>query len=489
MPRLVRWLWAALMLVLPISSLPLIARTLGVQSVAAFSVIFLFILFIIWFIPHLWRGGRWPLATVPILAFVVVALIATFGSFFIEIPTFRDFSHWRTAIENLVTLGVGISTYLMVSAWPVEKQDFDHLLRWLNYGGALIILWSGIQAYYAFVAGSYPGWLETAQNWISSSGLLYPRRVTGLAFEPSWLAHMLNLIYLPWWLAATLNKTSAHSFRIWRLSLENLLLVGGIAVLFSSYSRVGWLAFLMVAAFIILNLNLRLIAWLRDVITRKWPRPFWQAASKTLLPVLISIGLVGVYAGMFLGAGYGLSKLDPRMAQLFDVKTLKEEGVLMFSSRLVFAERLVFWQTGYEIFNDHPVLGVGLGNSGYFFPEKMVAFGYGLTEINQMLFEYSYLPNTKSLWTRLAAETGLIGLGLFLTWMLIQYACARALTRSSDRKYRALGWFGQFVLVAMLIEGFSTDTFALPYFWLALGILTAGFTAWMNTKDQVELAE
>ena len=488
MPRLVRWLWAALMLALPFSSFPLISRTLGVQSVAALSVVFLLFLFIVWFVPHLWRGGRLPLATVPILAFVLVGFIATFGAFFIDMPAFRDFSRWRTLAENLVTLGVGVSAYLIASSWPAGKKDFDHLLRWLNFGGILIILWSGVQAYFAFFEGAYPAWLETAQRWISSSGLLYPRRVTGLAFEPSWLAHMLNLIYLPWWLAATLNNSSAHTFRIWRISLENLLLVGGIAVLFATYSRVGWLAFLMVAAFMILNLNLRLIGWLRDVITRKWSRPLWQTAGKTALPVLLSIGLVGVYAGMFLGAGFGLSKLDPRMAQLFDVKTLKEEGVLMFSSRLVFAERLVFWQTGYEIFNDHPVLGVGLGNAGYFFPEKMVSFGYGLTEISQMLYENSYLPNTKSLWARLAAETGLVGLGLFLTWMVIQYSCARALTKARDRQFRALGWFGQFVLIALLIEGFSVDTFALPYFWLALGMATAGFTVWVNSTDSAEPA-
>jgi len=58
MPRLVRWLWAALMLALPFSSFPLISRTLGVQSVAALSVVFLLLLFIVWFVPHLWRGGR-----------------------------------------------------------------------------------------------------------------------------------------------------------------------------------------------------------------------------------------------------------------------------------------------------------------------------------------------------------------------------------------------------------------------------------------------
>ncbi len=479
MQRLVRWTWAALMLLLPISSFPLISRGLGVQSVAALSIVFLFILLVIWFIPYLIRGRRLPLATLPILIFAAVALIATLAAFFIEIPAFREFTRWRTAVENLVTLGIGLSAYLIASSWPVNKADFNHLLRWLNYGGLVIILWSAIQAYFTFIAGGYPGWLEKMQSLLSASGLLYYRRVTGLAFEPSWLAHMLNMIYLPWWLAATLRKTSAHSFRILHVSFENLLLAGGAATLFASYSRVGWLAFLLVIAYIILDLNLRLVGWLRGSITRRWSRPFWQIVGKTALPILLFMGLIGVYLGMFLSAGYGLSKLDPRMAQLFDVKTLKEEGVMMFANRLVFAERLVFWQTGYEIFNDHPVLGVGIGNAGYFFPEKMGAFGYALTEVGQLLYESPGLPNTKALWTRMAAETGLAGLATFITWLIVLWTCARGLGTSPDRLHRALGSFGQFVLVALLIEGFSVDTFALPYFWLALGIMTAGFQHWV----------
>lgn len=483
MQRLERWLWAVAMLALPVSSLPLISRGFGVQSVAALSVVILLFLFIIWFIPYVLRGGRLPLAAVPILAFVVIALIASFGSFFIDVPSFRDISRWGSTLRNLVTLGVGISVYLMASSWPKSAQDLKFLVRWLNLGGLILILWSAAQGYYAFIVGDYPGWMGTIQSAISSSGILYYRRVAGLAFEPSWLAHMLNTIYLPWWLAATLRRESAFTFRLLKLSAENLLLVGGIGVLIASYSRVGWLAFLLVVAFIILDLSLRLVVWLRGLITRHWSSRILQAVGKTILPIVLFIGLIGVYLGMFLSAGYSLSRLDPRMKQLFDIKTLREEGVMMFANRLVFAERVVFWQTGYEIFNDHPVLGVGIGNAGYFFPQKMVAFGYGLTEVSQLLYENTSLPNTKALWSRLAAETGVIGLAAFFTWLVGLWVVGRALAKSTERIHRAMGWFGQFVLVALLIEGFSVDTFALPYFWLSLGLMTAAFQHWHNTES------
>jgi len=484
LPRIIRWLWAGMMLALPVSSFPLIASTFGVQSVAALSIVFLFILFVIWFIPYLLRGGKLPQAAVPILAFVLVALVASFGSFFLPIPNFRNIPRWGNLIQNLITLGVGVSAYLLVSAWLKEKSDIKFLLRWLNYGGLIIILWSGVQAYFAFIQGGYPAWMEKAQTVISSSSLLYVKRVTGLAFEPSWLAHQLNMIFLPWWLAASLHRSSAHRFRIWVFSLENLLLVGGLLMLALSYSRIGWLAFLVVIAYLILLLSLRLVGWLQGLITQKWEKRHWKLVGKTVLPVWLFIGVIGLYLGMFLGAGYSLSRLDPRMKQLFDIKTLKEEGVMMFANRLVFAERIVFWQTGYDVFNDYPVLGVGIGNSGYYFPEKMPAFGYGLTEVSQLLFEQTSLPNSKSLWTRLASETGLVGLACFFTWLFVNWRTARFLKHDRSRFIQAIGLFGEIVVVAMVIEGFSVDTFALPYFWLSLGILTAAFTIWVNGSDQ-----
>jgi hypothetical protein len=38
---------------------------------------------------------------------------------------------------------------------------------------------------------------------------------------------------------------------------------------------------------------------------------------------------------------------------------------------------------------------------------------------------------------------------------------------------RTLGWMGVFVILSFLAEGFSVDSFALPYLWFALGLLTA----------------
>jgi hypothetical protein len=44
---------------------------------------------------------------------------------------------------------------------------------------------------------------------------------------------------------------------------------------------------------------------------------------------------------------------------------------------------------------------------------------------------------------------------------------------SGEPLLRTVGLAGQIVLVAFLAEGFSVDTFALPYLWISLGIISA----------------
>jgi O-antigen ligase len=88
-------------------------------------------------------------------------------------------------------------------------------------------------------------------------------------------------------------------------------------------------------------------------------------------------------------------------------------------------------------------------------------------------FRLSTIPNIKSLWIRLLAETGIVGFSSFLTWCLVVFRSAWSIRLNKSHLFKMVGWFGLFVLIAFIIEGFSTDTFALPYLWLSLGIVSA----------------
>jgi hypothetical protein len=76
----------------------------------------------------------------------------------------------------------------------------------------------------------------------------------------------------------------------------------------------------------------------------------------------------------------------------------------------------------------------------------------------------------------LRSETGLIGFSLFCTWFYILWRGAKHLERQTSRELRLFGWMAFFVIVAFLAEGFSVDSFAIPYLWVSLGIVTAAST-------------
>jgi O-antigen ligase len=128
---------------------------------------------------------------------------------------------------------------------------------------------------------------------------------------------------------------------------------------------------------------------------------------------------------------------------------------------------------GWNVFNLHPILGVGLGNAGFFFQRQLPSYGWSLPEVMDAYYRTAELPNIKSLWVRLLAETGIVGFSSFIAWFYVLFRLSWLIRLSKNPLFRMIGWSGLFVLVAYIIEGFSTDTFALPYLWVSLGIVSA----------------
>jgi O-antigen ligase len=227
-------------------------------------------------------------------------------------------------------------------------------------------------------------------------------------------------------------------------------------------------AFLLMLGYLFLSANAALVRKVEGRFLRKYGEK-----ARRMLVVGITLALILMYVLLIAGAAFGLSRIDPRMASLFDLSTLQQEGILAYTNRMFFAERVVFWQAGWKVFNEHPIIGVGLGNAGYHFPETMSDYGLRLIEVNDLLSKSASLPNTKSLWVRLLAETGIVGFALFITWLFVLWAGTGRLRQSTHPVQRIVALAARFVLLGLLIEGFSVDTFALPYFWVTFGLLTA----------------
>jgi hypothetical protein len=469
--RIIQWTWILLVLSLPITSQPFVAKFARTGSVAPVAGIFLGLIFIFWFVPHIIKRGEIPKQTIPILVFTLWAVIVTLTAFFRENPPYKDINLMSSVLKGLITLLIGVTFYLVTSSYIRNISILKLTLRMVNWGGLVIILWSFFQVTVNLILGDYPHWMDAIQSFFST-GVLVLGRATGLALEPSWLAHQLNMLYLPYWLAAAACRFTAHSFKLWKFHFEDVLLVFGAATLMVSFSRVGMLAFLLMAAFIFIRINIQIIKKVEERIFRKASSP-----SKGVL-FLFRIGFIFLLAIFYSAVIYAIAltfiRFDPRMAGLFQFAQGERDPVLHYANSLKFGERLVYWLAAWKIFGDFPWLGVGLGIAGYYFPTSIVAYGWSLVEVKKLFFHSANLLNIKSLWFRLLAETGIIGFSIFFSWLFIILISSIKMVLENDMFIKVIGLTGILMMIGFCIEGFSIDSFAMPYLWFSAGIVTAG---------------
>jgi hypothetical protein len=472
--------WAATILLLPITSLPLLSRLAGHTAVAPASLIPFAWIVLFWFTFYVIKKGTLPRESIPFLLFVSIAVIASALAFFLNPPPFKDKSIAGEETSAILTLLIGAAFYLVTAGWLVKSQSkVLFTLKLVDLSGLILLFWAALQGFYIYLFQSrYPTALVELQRIVSTRDLFFGR-IAAFAFEPSWLAQQLNLLFLPFWLAASVTGWSAFRFRLWKISFENLLLAIGAVVLFLS-SRVGTLSLFLVLAFLGIYINIHLAMHLQKWTLEHFARfPFlFQKILRGILPVILFIIFLGAYALVAIILVYGLSHVDWRLTRFFQVTSVTQLKLLTvniysFFNYLAFAERFVYWVAGWRIFNLSPLFGVGLGNAGFYFQHALPAYSWSLPEVMDTYFRVSTVPNIKSLWIRLLAETGIVGFSSFLTWCFVVFKSAWSVRLNKSQLFKTVGWFGLFVLIAFIIEGFSTDTFALPYLWLSLGIVCA----------------
>jgi O-antigen ligase len=200
------------------------------------------------------------------------------------------------------------------------------------------------------------------------------------------------------------------------------------------------------------------------------------------------LSLLATIVGGLLVAGLGglvaAARANPRIGRVFDLnyadisRSERVSWPYALANRLEAGERLVFWAASLRNFSQSPLLGVGLGVSGFTFSRNLPGLGFYLPEILDNLDPgLRAFPNPKSLWIRLLAETGALGFAAFVIWLVCLASRARWLQRDTTPWLQAVGTAGALYLVVLVFEGFSLDTFALPQLWLIPGLLTAASAA------------
>jgi len=463
--------WLGLLFLLPVTSQPLLARWVGGGPVSPLSLIPLAFILVFGLLPQLRHGLKLPRLAVPLLLFVAAAVLSTVLAPWIGLTDFKEADVVERGVRGMMTLGIGVGFYLAAALIADTEERTRSSLAAIGAGAIVMLLWSTVQvAHIPYRNDPHPAWVIQVQEWISLQDL-FRDRVSGMAYEPSWLADQLVIFYLPLWAACILRRVTAFGRRSRWVSMETILLAWGTVILLGTFSRIGVAAWIAVVGILAVAGG----GLLGRKVARRSGRGWLGIAGPALgalLVVVLALALVVAAA-----------QVDRRVAQIFriDVEQLQESrhpAWFLLANNLRYAERVMYWTTASRAFALHPLLGVGLGNTGFVIREVMPAFGYGLPEMLLAVDPGSPLfPNPKSLWFRLVAETGMLGFVLFAAFLLVAAAGGWVVQKMGNGTKGAVGLASLFSLIALLVEGFSLDSFALPYLWVMLGMTAAGWGA------------
>ncbi len=155
---------------------------------------------------------------------------------------------------------------------------------------------------------------------------------------------------------------------------------------------------------------------------------------------------------------------------------------------IAFEQRFVYWTTAVRTYADQPLVGVGLGNYAFYFSENLPDQPYETQkEIMRQVTPAEgrdRLITPKNLYARLLAETGLLGVGLFTTFLLAVIGCLLYLAYSPGEEAAVFALGGALAMVVFALVIFSFDSFALPNMWVVFGLITAA--AHLPDRDDMQ---
>jgi O-antigen ligase len=468
-----RVLWAAALVTLPVTSFrwfPFLGESTLIRPLALYPLALLlpFLVF------QAWRGirsfPRSPAVTLLAIFAGAVVVSLVLGIFINPVPL-RGQTYSGRALRALATLAIGLLFYVSAAWMNRDESDLRFTLRWLLLGLALDLAWSGLQAL-TFYTPLLPKQIVT--HWqlaFSMRELVRTNRISGLAYEPAWLAGQLATTYLPFLFASLLAGFRLTS-RKW---LEPALLILCALLILATYSRGGLFVAGVAAALTFLLLG-------RSLLRRAWTWFFIGMRHGWLLRVslLASVLLVLAAVSLFLGQ-------KNYFRRLWD---LSPRNLTEYLVNINAGARSAYSTGAMAAFEEHPLAGVGLGASGFWIYQNLPEWSLTtVPEISRQLDPRSRLyPNPKNLYVRLLAETGLAGFVLFIVFFMASLADALDLFRRGGF-FAFLGTAGLFAWLAIALYNVTQDSFATPNIWLVLGIIAGvagAYTPVFRSHSQLE---
>jgi len=474
--RASRPVWAALFLVLPVTSFPYFPDAMGGEALVRPLALYpLLVLVFISFLPRLWTR---PVSrtVVTLLPFVLAAGASSALSLLRGIEPALGISVESRVLRGLFTLLIGCAFYVVIAQFPDTRDDLRFALRWIYAGGAMALLWGSAQALVFLL--QRPDWfavLARLQTFISIRPLKADR-ISGMTYEPHWFAEQIILLLVPWSLAAVLSNTTVFRRRRGRLTGEALLLGWALLVLPFTFSRAG-LA------------NLLVLVFLTVLFFRPLPldvangSPVRRFSGAQLRRRLLEVGLTLLAAGLPIFLIGTRSTFFARIWEYWQQPGATLEGYMTY---LGFDARLVYSQAAFHTYEANPVLGVGLGNYAFYF-EDMLPYR-PIAEVPEVLLMITPEPGrdrlitAKNFYLRLLAETGVVGTACFLAFLTAILGCALYLWLDPRRRWQYWGMASLCGLLAFALAAFTFDSFVIPNMWVVFGLISAATRVMMQTS-------
>jgi len=468
--RVMRLLWGAALFTLPVTSFryfPFLGDSTYVRPLALYPIALLLLILFVQVargkatIPH---AG----ALTPLLGFVLLVLAATsLGVLLAPLPL-RGQEYFGRVIRAWVTLVSGFSFFVAAVWMNRNEDDLRFSIKWLLAGFVMDVLWSGVQALAFYTPLLKKVTVTHWQRAFSMRELVRTNRISGMAYEPAWLAGQIATIYLPWLFASLLTRVRMTRFK-W---LEMILLGFSALLLLATFSRGGLLAAVAASALTFLFLGRAEVRALWN-----WFVSGFQTGSNWLLRV----GAVALLIGALAGAGLFLSQKG-YITRLFNTDAESAEDFIIGNSA---GARAAYTFAALSVYQENPIMGVGLGASGFYMYAQLP--DWALTTVpeiaRQLNPENRLYPNPKNLYVRLLAETGLIGFFVFIAFLFSVLGDALRALQSGTTVGRYLAVAGIFSWLAIALYNVTQDSFATPNIWINFGILV-GMTAFITASEK-----
>jgi hypothetical protein len=463
--NITRFLWGAALFTLPITSFryfPFLGEGTYVRPLSLYPVALL--LLILFFqvtrkkisIP---RAGT----LIPLLGFVLLALAATGIGVLLDPLPLRGQEYFGRVIRAWVTLVIGLSFFIAAIWMNRNEDDLRFSIRWLLAGFVMDILWSGVQSLAFYTPLLRKVTVTHWQRTFSMRELVRTNRVSGMAYEPAWLAGQIATVYLPWLFASLLTRLRVTRFK-W---LESVLLGFAVLLLLATFSRGGLLTAVGAAGLTFLLVG-------RAELRAVWHWFVSGFCRGGVIPPLLRVGVVVLFIGALVGAGLFLSQKG-YITRLFNTRAESVEDFIIENSA---GARAAYTFGGLGTYAENPITGVGLGASGFYIYDHLP--DWALTTVpeiaRQLNPENRLYPNPKNMYIRLLAETGLVGFFVFIAFLFSVLGDALQSLRSKTTVARYLGIAGIFSWIAVALYNITQDSFATPNIWINFGILV-GMTA------------